>query len=90
MDCKRYLKKGSLKIRNLGSMFRVYDYESGIVVELNESAKQIWSMLDDKPLDDIARFLVEDYGIDYETAEGDVDKLVRYLEEKGIIFENRC
>lgn len=87
MKHKKYQKKNRLKIRNLSSKLLVYEYEKGLLVELNESAKLIWSLLDSKSVDEIIDDYAEHFGIDIETAVDDVKGVIKELEEKGVIEE---
>jgi len=85
MSYEAYQKKKGLKLRNKGSKLVVYDYERGMVVELNESAKLIWSLLDTKPVEELVGYFRENYRIDLETAKQDVYEVLKGLEENGII-----
>ena len=87
MKHKKYQKRNRLKIRNLSSKLLVYEYEKGLLVELNESAKLIWSLLDSKSVDEIIDDYADFYGIDAKTAVDDVKDVIKELEEKGVIEE---
>ena len=87
MKQKKYQKKNRLKIRNLSSKLIIYNYEKGLLVELNESAKLIWSLLDSKSVEEIIDDYVDFYGIDAKTAIDDVKSVIKELEEKGVIEE---
>jgi len=85
MDYKIYKKKKKLKIRDLTTKFVVYDYEKGIHVELNESAKIIWVFLDTMSVDEVVDNYAIYYGIDAETANNDVMCVINELEERGLL-----
>lgn len=82
---KIYKKKTEIKIRNLGDKLLLYDSKRGLLIELNESARHIWSLLDSKPVNEIIEDYIKVYEIDSKIAQDDVMAVVHELMEKGII-----
>lgn len=67
-------------------MYILYDYKRGLHIELNESAGLIWKLvngLDD--LEEVCKHYAEYYGIDYQIACDDVNRILKELKDKGII-----
>jgi hypothetical protein len=87
---EKVFKKGKLKSRDIGSVFLVYDYTSGVVVELNESARFVWECLDDLGIEDVIQKFADYYGIDSKTAAEDVYMVLNELEVRGLIGRERC
>jgi hypothetical protein len=83
------VKKKGLRERNLKSKMILYDPISCVYVDLNETAKYIWDLIDTKALDEIIKNYAKYYGVDLQIAETDVHYVVGELEQKGVININR-
>lgn len=59
------------------------------IISLNESSLLLWNALQDKEFEvaDVAKTLVENYGIDLATAERDAKAWVEKLQECNLISE---
>jgi hypothetical protein len=82
-------KKNGLRERDLKSKIVLYDPISCVYVDLNETAKYIWGLIDKKALDEVIESYAEYYGVDVNIAETDVLYVVEELKQKGMISINR-
>lgn len=82
-------KKNGLRERDLKSKMILYDPISCVYVDLNETAKYIWDLIDKRSLDEIIENYAEYYEVDLNIAETDVHYVVEELEQKGMININR-
>ncbi|MFB3763857.1 MAG: PqqD family protein [Methanotrichaceae archaeon] len=82
-------KTKGLRERDLKSKMILYDPVACVYVDLNETAKYIWDLIDKKTLDEIIENYAKYYGVDLQIAETDVYYVVEELEQKGIISINR-
>ena len=86
------IKKGFAK-RKIGSRYVVVttgelSREMKIIIEMNETSSDIWDMLEKgMSISETAAALSEKYGVDYEKALSDTEKLVEKMQETGI-FED--
>ena len=87
MNDKNYQKKKNLKQRNRESKLLLYDLDKGSLMELNNSAKYIWSKIEDKTMDDLINDYAEHYGIEHEIAVIDVITVTDELIKNGFITE---
>ena len=64
----------------------ILDLKEGDFFELDEVAARIWNGLDGvRTIEELARALVDQYGIDIETARSDVIAFVSDLYAKGLV-----
>jgi len=87
LDYKNYQKKLNLKQRNLDSKLLLYDFDKGSLIELNSSAKYIWSKIEEKTMDDLIKDYAEHYGIEHEIAAKDVIAVIDELIKNGFITQ---
>ena len=86
------IKEGFAK-RKIGARYVVVttgklSKELNIIIEMNETSSDIWDMIDKgMNVQDIAKALSEKYGVDYEKALADTEKLISKMKEAGI-FED--
>ncbi len=86
------IKKGFAK-RKIGARYVVVttgelSREMNIIIEMNETSSEIWDMLDKgMSVEETAKALSEKYGIDYEKALSDIEKLIEQMKETGV-FED--
>ena len=86
------IKKGFAK-RKIGARYVVVttgelSREMNIIIEMNETSSDIWDMLDKgMSAEETAKALSEKYGVDYEKALSDTEKLISQMKETGI-FED--
>ena len=86
------IKKGFAK-RKIGSRFIVVttgelSREMNVIIEMNETSSDIWDFIEKgMSIEETANALSEKYGIDYEKALSDTEKLVAQMKETGI-FED--
>jgi hypothetical protein len=78
-------KNNGLRERDLKSRMILYDPRSCVYVDLNETAKFIWDLIDKNSLDKIIENYAKYYGVDLKIAETDVLYVVDELEQKGMI-----
>lgn len=83
---KQYQLKKEVKERDLSSRFLLYNYKTGVLVELNESAKLIWSLFkENKSNEELVSSYAKFYKIDHNLASKDVNDVLAELESKGIL-----
>lgn len=59
------------------------------LINLNQSGLLLWNKLQNECIkDDLVDVLLEEYEVDRETAEADVDKFLKKLREAEILLEN--
>lgn len=82
-------KKKGLRERDLKSKMILYDHSGGIYVELNETARYVWKIIDKKSLNEVIEEYAGYYKVDMKTAKTDVFYVLKELELKGMIYTNR-
>lgn len=82
-------KKKDVRERDLKSKMILYNHSGGIYVELNETARYVWKIVDKKPLNEVIVEYARYYEVDLKTAKTDVFDVLRELELKGMITSNR-
>jgi len=77
---------GTLKGQDLGDEYLFYDRQGDQVHVLNSTARELYLLCDGtRTTDDLARTLVERYGIEEQTAQRDVDEVLAQLVELGLL-----
>ena len=84
--------KQGFKLRNIcGEYIIVAEGESNIdfsnIISMNETSAYLWENIQGKEFtcDDLVKFLTEEYEVDENTAQKDVDVLVGTWKDAGII-----
>ena len=86
------IKEGFAK-RKIGARFVVVttgelSKKLNVIIEMNETSSDIWDMIEKGlSVEEIAKALSEKYGISYEKALSDTEKLISQMRETGI-FED--
>ena len=86
------IKNGFAK-RKIGNRFIVVttgelSREMNVIIEMNETSSDIWDMLEEgMTVEQTASALSEKYGVEYEKALSDTEKLVAQMKETGV-FED--
>ncbi len=78
-----------MRERDLKSKMILYDPTSCVYVDLNETAKFVWDLIDKKRLDEIIDNYSKYYAVDLTIAETDVLYVVDELKQKGMINISR-
>ncbi|WP_449244117.1 PqqD family protein [Desulfobacca acetoxidans] len=73
------------KIRDDGTNMFIYEYKKGIITELNETARYVWTLIDGNETQNISALYAERYGIPIEHAEKDVTEVLEALVDTGIL-----
>jgi tRNA U54 and U55 pseudouridine synthase Pus10 len=75
-----------VKERIFDSKALLYNYQKGVLVELNESGKVIWTMLMElHEKEAVIKAYADFYGIDPDVASQDVNEVLAELEKREII-----
>ena len=61
--------------------------DANMMISMNETAAFLWEAVEDKDFDTetLSQLLVDEYGIEHETAEKDVNALVQNWKKAGVI-----
>ena len=76
-------------VTDLGDQLVLLDPTNQEMYALDDVGRFIWTALPDSALGGVAQALSEHYGIDAQTAEQDLDDLVRELVEAGVVVVER-
>ncbi|MGQ9532393.1 MAG: PqqD family protein [Desulfotomaculales bacterium] len=81
----RWRRRSDVKVRDTSAAFIIYDHRSGTYLEMNESARAIWLLLDGRTTEEIVEEFRILYDVDRAVARDDVHEVLRILEENGFV-----
>ena len=74
----KFIKNQNVISENLSEKTFVLNNETGIYIELNETASELWNSFESKSSsDDLLNYLTKEYEIDESIAKTDVDEFVK-------------
>ena len=86
MDARVTIHKCSnIKRRDVESHLILFSPETGLLLELNPTAKFIWEICGGKTVEEIQSSYAQEFGIGLKEAIGDVDEILQILKNKGYV-----
>lgn len=74
----KFIKNQNVISENLSEKTFVLNNDTGMYIELNETASDLWCSFRDKSSsDELIKYLLKEYGIEENVAKTDVDKFVK-------------
>jgi hypothetical protein len=82
---KKYLPSQNAAYRIINGEAVIVDTRAGKILTLNETGSEIWSLLEDKNLNEIADEVEKIFKIDKNTALQDTIEFVTMLKDRGLV-----
>lgn len=74
----KFIKNKNAISENLSEKTFILNNETGIYIELNETASDLWNSFENKSnSDELMNYLIKEYEVDESIAKGDVDEFVK-------------
>jgi hypothetical protein len=86
MDAKETIHKFSnIKRRDTESHLILFSLDTGMLLELNSTAKFIWDICDRRTVEDIWALYAQEFKIGMDDARSDVEEIIQILRTKGYV-----
>lgn len=86
MDAKETIHKCSnIKRRDTKSHLFLFSLNTGMLLELNDTAKFIWDICDGRTMEDIWTLYAQEFEIEIDDARNDVEEIIQILRTKGYV-----